>query len=113
MKQNKFIFSGMVLLSGILWGTIGLFTVPLSKYGRESVSITAVRSLITAILLGLFIFFYDKSLFRIKIKDIWTFFGMGVISFSFFNICYFQSMRYNSLGTACILLYTAPIFVML
>ncbi len=113
MKQNKLVFSGMVLLSGILWGTIGLFTVPLSKYGLDSVSITAVRSLITAILLGLFLLFYDKSLFRIKIKDIWTFFGMGVISFSFFNICYFQSMRYNSLGTACILLYTAPIFVML
>lgn len=113
MKQNKLIFSGMVLLSGILWGTIGLFTIPLSKWGLDSVSITAVRSLITAILLGIFLLIFDKSLFRIKIKDIWTFFGMGVISFSFFNICYFQSMRYNSLGTACILLYTAPIFVML
>lgn len=113
MKQKKVLFTGMVLLSGILWGTIGLFTTPLAQSGLDSVSITAVRSLLTAILLGIFLLCYDRRLFHIHPKDLWAFFGMGVISFSFFNICYFQSMQYNSLGTACVLLYTAPIFVML
>lgn len=112
-KTNKWMFTGMVLLSGILWGTIGLYTTPLGDSGLDSVSITAVRSLFTALLLGLFLLCYDRRLFRINWRDLWAFFGMGVISFSLFNICYFQSMRYNSLGTACILLYTAPIFVML
>jgi len=39
---------------------------------------------------------------------------MGIVSFAFFNICYLKSMELNnSLGTACILMYTAPIFIML
>jgi hypothetical protein len=64
-------------------------------------------------MLGVFLMFYNPKLFKIKSKSIPAFFGMGVISFSLFNICYFKSMQFNSIGTACILLYTAPIFVML
>lgn len=102
-----------ILISGVLWGTIGLYTTALGKIGLDSVSVTAVRSLLTAIMLGFFLLCTDRKLFRPRWRDLWAFFGMGVVSFSFFNICYFQSMRYNSLGTACILLYTAPVFVTL
>lgn len=103
----------LILLSGILWGTIGLYSTSVNGAGLDTVSITAIRSLLTAIMLGIFILVTDRKLFRPRVKDLWAFFGMGVISFSLFNICYFQSMRYNSLGTACILLYTAPVFVTL
>jgi len=103
----------MVLLSGILWGTISIFTNSLTKSGLDSVTITALRSLLTAIMLAIFLLFYNPKLFKIKLKSIPSFFGMGVISFSLFNICYFKSMQFNSIGTACILLYTAPIFVMI
>ena len=102
----------LVLLSGILWGTIGIYTTALNTSGLSSISITAVRSLLTAIMLGIFILVYNKKLFKIRLKDLPYFFGMGVISFAFFNVCYFKSMQLNkSLGTAAILLYTAPIFV--
>ena len=103
----------MVLLSGILWGTISIYTTGLTKVGLDSITITCVRSLLTAIMLGVFLMFYNPKLFKIKSKSIPVFFGMGVISFSLFNICYFKSMQFNSIGTACILLYTAPIFVMI
>ncbi len=104
----------LVLLSGILWGCIGLFTTPLTEKGIDSISIIAVRSLLTAIFLFIFILIYNRGLLKVKLKDIWAFLGMGVISFSFFNLCYLKSMEFNqSLGTACILMYTAPIFIML
>ncbi len=104
----------LVALAGTLWGLIGLFTTPLKEIGIDSISIIAVRSLLTAIILGIILLIFDKKLFKIKLCDLWRFIGMGVISFSFFNICYLKSMELNnSLGTACILMYTAPIFIML
>ena len=111
---NKKSFNVMlVLLSGILWGTISIYTENLTKIGLDSITITYVRSLLTAIMLGVFLVFYNPKLFKIKLKSLPAFFGMGVISFSLFNICYFKSMQLNTVGTACILLYTAPIFVMI
>ncbi len=104
----------LVALSGILWGLIGLFTTPLKSAGIDSISVIAVRSTLTAIMLGLLLLFYNKRLFKIKLRDLWRFAGMGIVSFAFFNICYLKSMELNnSLGTACILMYTAPIFIML
>nr|MBQ4320125.1 EamA family transporter [Clostridia bacterium] len=39
--------------------------------------------------------------------------GTGIVSIVFFNVCYFSTIGTTSLGTAAVLLYTAPIFVML
>lgn len=104
----------LVALAGILWGMIGLFTSPLAEKGIDSISIIAVRSTLTAIMLATILLIVDKSLFKIKFRDLWRFAGMGIVSFTFFNICYLKSMELNnSLGTACILMYTAPIFIML
>lgn len=104
----------LVLTSGILWGLIGLFTTPLSEKGINSISIIAVRVTLTAIMLAIILLIIDKSLFKVKLRDLWRFAGMGVISFSFFNVCYLKSMELNnSFGTACILMYTAPIFITL
>ena len=104
----------LVLLSGILWGCMGLFTTPLRQKGIDSVSVIAVRSMLTAIMIGIILLIINPKLFKIKLKDLWCFLGMGVASFSFFNICYLKSMELNnSLGTACILMYTAPVFIML
>lgn len=104
----------LVLLSGILWGCMGLFTTPLRQKGIDSVSVIAVRSMLTAIMIGIILLIINPKLFKIKLKDLWCFLGMGVASFPFFNICYLKSMELNnSLGTACILMYTAPVFIML
>lgn len=104
----------LVALSGILWGLIGLFTTPLKSAGIDSISVIAVRSLLTAIMLGIILLIFNKKLFKIRLRDLWQFIGMGIVSFAFFNICYLKSMELNnSLGTACILMYTAPIFIML
>ena len=76
----------LVALAGILWGLIGLFTTPLKSQGINSISIIAVRSTLTAIMLFVILFFYNKKLFKIKLCDLWRFAGMGIVSFTFFNI---------------------------
>lgn len=54
-----------------------------------------------------------KESIKIKLKDIWVFIGTGIVSVVFFNFCYFNTILYTSLSVAAIMLYTAPIFVML
>lgn len=110
MKKPAILF---ILLAGILWGCIGIFVRHYTQLGLNSVQTAALRLSLSAALFSVFILIYDRKLFRIKLKDIWIFFGSGVLSVGVFTICYFQSIALSSLSVASILLYTAPVFVML
>ena len=112
-RLKSHIGEGAVLLSAVLWGCIGIFTRNMLAIGFSSVQIVAVRAFITAALMFFIILFTDRSLFKVKIRDLWMFFGTGICSFLFFNICYMSSIGENSLSVACILMYTSPIWVAL
>ncbi|MEE3420877.1 MAG: EamA family transporter [Lachnospiraceae bacterium] len=101
-----------VAAAGILWGVIGIPVRGLSALGFSSMQIVESRSLLAVILLSVLFFIRDRSLFKIRLKDIWMFLGTGIASQLFFNWCYFQSIRIMSLSAAAVLLYTAPSFVM-
>ena len=103
----------MILAAASMWGTIGFLTRMINPLGFSSLSLIFYRALTTAVIMGIIILFKDKSLFRIKLRDIWIFIGSGVISFFAFNVCYMLSIGENSLAVAAILLYTSPVFVML
>lgn len=83
----------------------------ISAYGVNSLQITFFRSAVTAVLLFLFLFLFDRRKLRVQWKDLWCFIGSGICSIVFFNFCYFQAIQMTSLSVAAILLYTAPIFV--
>ena len=100
-----------VLLSAVLWGSIGIFTRALNQIGFSAVQIVAVRAIITALTMAVFLTLKNPKLFKIKLRDLWMFFGTGICSFLFFNICYMSSIGENSLSVACILMYTSPIWV--
>lgn len=102
-----------VLLAGIMWGVIGLFVRRLGEYNFSSLGIVFIRSLSGTLLMGLFLLIYDRKLFRIRLKDVWCFFGTGIVSLTFFNICYFTTISMTSLSIAAILLYTAPSMVVI
>lgn len=102
-----------IILAGICWGIIGLFSRNLSEQGLNSIQITASRCIVTAVCLVIFLLVKDREKLRINIKDLWIFFGTGVCSIVFFNICYFATIKIATLSMASILLYTAPSFVMI
>lgn len=103
----------LIILAGICWGIIGVFSRNLSGEGFNSIQITASRCLVTAICLALFLFVQDRDKLKIQIKDLWIFLGTGICSIVFFNICYFTTIKLATLSMASILLYTAPCFVMI
>lgn len=74
--------------------------------------VAAFRSCLTGLLMLVGTFLLRREDLKIRLKDIWCFVGTGLLSVTFFNVCYFSCMNYTSLSTAAILLYTAPSIVM-
>lgn len=102
-----------ILAAGTLWGTIGIFIRTLTWMEFSSMELVALRSFGTLLAMALYLAVFKRDAFRIRLKDWWCFAGTGILSILFFNYCYFTAINLTSLSTACILLYTAPIIVML
>lgn len=103
----------LVLIAGVLWGSMGIFVRSLSAQNLGTMEIVSLRAIVTSIVLFVFVLIYNRRLFRIRLKDIWCFIGTGICSIAFFNFCYFKSIILTSMSVAAILLYTAPIIVMI
>ena len=103
----------LVVAAGTLWGVIGYFVRSLQSQGLSSMQIVAIRMAVSAGLFVLFALIFNRKLFKIRLKDLWCFLGTGVLSVATFSFCYFKAIELSSLSQASILLYTAPIFVMI
>ena len=102
-----------ILLAGALWGTMGLFVRRLNACGLAAIEVTQIRMTAGLVIVGLYLLLFRRDLLRVRLRDLWCFFGTGIISLLLFSYCYFRNMTYTSLSVAAILLYTAPAFVML
>lgn len=103
----------LVIVAGTLWGGIGYFVRAFQASGLSSMQIVAIRMVISAVVFTLYALIFNRKLFKIKLKDLWCFLGTGVVSVATFSFCYFKAIDYSSLSQASILLYTAPIIVMI
>lgn len=109
MKKAAYL---LVVMAAALWGIIGVFGKQLSILGFSILQIVSIRAIFSALIILVFLFFKDRRLLKIEIRDSAYFLGTGIISFTFFNWCYFIAINKTSLSAAAILLYTAPAFVM-
>lgn len=112
IKMNGRIASALVIAAGSFWGVMGLFVRVLSDIGFSMFQITALRLVIGTIMLCVLVFLYDRRLYKIEIKDLPIFIGMGVLSALMMSWFYFAAILRISLSAAAILLYTAPIWVL-
>ena len=110
MKTKAYLY---IIFAAALWGLIGLFVKNLAALGFTSIQIVALRSISSALCAALALAPSVNGLFKIDWRDAWMFIGTGVISLTFFNYCYFNCISASSLAVAALLLYTAPIFVMI
>ena len=105
--------TGCVLLAGIFWGSMGLFVRQLNAAGLYAIDVMQLRVLASAIFVGLYLLLFDRQKLRLRPRDIWCFAGSGICSLMLFSWCYFTGMQAASLAVMAVLLYTAPVFVML
>lgn len=102
-----------ILAGGAIWGSIGIFVRLLAGSGLNSWEVVACRGVGATLIFALAMYLTDPKLFKIKAKDIWIFFAAGFVSHAGFNFCNFSCITLSSLAVAALLMYTAPIFVML
>ncbi len=112
-KNQEAAGSLLILLAGVLWGSMGLFVRRLSALGFDSLQITAGRLVFAALFFWLILLFRPAEERRIRLHDMPLFLGLGLASILFFTVCYFSAIALMPLSTAAILLYTSPIWVTL
>lgn len=101
-----------VIIAAVLWGTIGIFAKELSALGFAPIQLVFIRAIGASITLILFLSITNNKLLKINPRDSIYFVGTGILSFVFFNWCYFNAINKTSLAVAAVLLYTAPAIVM-
>lgn len=111
MNQSKYVFA--TIFAGALWGCISIFLKGLYNAGFTQLQVMFFRASLSAFLMLIFILIKDPSMLKIKLKDLWIFLGSGVVSLTFFTLCYFRSILELGASIGVILLYTSPIFVLI
>ncbi|MCR5460607.1 MAG: DMT family transporter [Acetatifactor sp.] len=109
-KKLNFI---LIIIAACFWGSMGIFVRRLTTFGFDSIQIVSIRVSLAALIFSLLLLIRDRSGFRISLRDIPLFLGLGLGSILFFTVCYFTAITIMPLSTAAILLYTSPIWIML
>ena len=112
-KNNRNPGPALIILAACFWGSMGIFVRKLSTYGFSSIQIVAIRVTLAALVFCVLLLVKDPGGFRISLRDIPLFLGLGFGSILFFTVCYFTAITMMPLSTAAILLYTSPIWIML
>jgi drug/metabolite transporter (DMT)-like permease len=112
MTNKKNLSFAFIILAGIGWGTSPIFVHYLAPYGFTSQQMTAVRGTVSFICMLLYVLISNRKLFKIRFKDLilCAFVGATLFGSAF---CYYTAMQMTSASTAVVLMYTAPIYVML
>jgi len=103
----------LIAAAAALWGFIGIFVLKLQDIGFTPIEVVNIRAVTAGVILAVYAYLKNPALLKIKAEDFKYFAGTGIVSIVFFNWCYFTAMKMITISLAVLLLYTAPIFVIL
>ena len=112
MIDKKKLPFAFIILAGVLWGTSPIFVNYLAPYGFTSVQMTAVRGTVSFVGMLVYVSIFNRKLFKIKPLDLLLYLAIGATLFGT-AFCYYSAMQLTSTSTAVVLMYTAPVYVML
>ena len=110
MTKLAFLFP---LLSGVSWGSAGIFIRQISDFGFNSVTMLSSRVFVGSIMMFFVILFTKKEYLKIRMKDFWLFFLAAVLGTMAMNLCYNISLNTLTLSLASLLMGIAPIYVLI
>lgn len=109
--MKKIISPLLIFIASVCWGLSCVFVRRISALGFSNNEINFLRFFLSAIIICIIYFLFNKKAYKIKLKDVWIFICSGAISMFLTSLCYFSTQINASVSIACILMYTAPIFV--
>lgn len=111
MKRNLSII--LVLLAGVFWGSSSIFANELKLLGFTSLQTSSVRLTFSIPFFYLIILFSKNRECKFSLKSFGILAFCGIFSVLAMCIFYFYSITATTAAVAAVLLYTAPIFVMI
>lgn len=110
MKKLMWIFP---VLSGIFWGSVGVFVRYLKAASMDSFTIVESRVMVAVVILAIWMALYDRKLFQIRIKDLWIFCAASIFGMFGINLAYNEAINRISLSLAAVLLSLSPVYVLI
>jgi drug/metabolite transporter, DME family len=112
VARDRLLGALAVAAAASMWGTLGYFAKILYAQGVSFESLVAVRASVgwLAVICFLLATQRTKSL-RVERRDLAFLLPLGLVGIGLFYLLYFYTVRESTVGTAAILLYSAPAFV--
>ena len=111
MKNSQAGKYTLIMVSGCLWGTIGLFIKLLDNAGSSPAYTTFLRMGFAFLILAAAALIKEGAgSFRVSRRTLVTCMMMGVVSMSINNLCYTNAVSLLGMSLGAALLYMAPVF---
>lgn len=110
MKKSRAL--ALIIISSFLFALQGIFFRNLTPLGFTPMQLTAVRGVVSAVLLALFVLLTNRKLFRVTVKELLLIIPAGIFMF----LCaftYYLALESTTIATATVLMYTSPVYVLL
>jgi drug/metabolite transporter, DME family len=110
--KDRILSTVAVLAAASIWGTLGIFAKILYSEGVSFETLVAFRASVGWAAVVLFVLATGgaKSL-RVSGRDLSFLVPLGLVGIGLFYLLYFYTVRESTVGTAAILLYSSPAFV--
>src|ERR687890_96546 len=110
--KGRFLGVLAVAAAAIMWGTLGIFAKILYAQGVSFEALVAFRASVgwAAVLLFVLATGGARTL-RVSGRDLAFLVPLGLVGIGLFYLLYFYTVRESTVGTAAILLYSSPAFV--
>ncbi|MFZ5768898.1 MAG: DMT family transporter [Bacillota bacterium] len=103
----------MAALAASLWGSLGILGTILGGYGLSPLQVATLRAGMAFLLLGLALALGGRQNFRVGAIDLAFYALYGLVSVAAFYVVYMMAIMRTGVGTAAMLLYTAPAYVVI
>lgn len=100
------------VLSGVLWGSAGVFVRDLTAMGMDDYALLSSRMMTAVAVIFAGIFLFQRKLLKIRLKDLWIFVGGGTLGMLGLSFCYNIAIGQLTLSLAAVLLSLSPVFVL-
>jgi drug/metabolite transporter (DMT)-like permease len=102
-----------VVLAVALWGGSASLAKFLFQTRYDPLIITQTRSSLSFLLLAAYFLFVDRSVFRIRVGELYKFALIGIIGIATTNYTYYYTVKESTVATAILVQNVAPVVVMI
>lgn len=101
------------VISGILFGSVGVFVRTLDSAGFGNITIIFSRAALAALMMFICLVIKDRSMLKINLKQLVYVAGCAILGMMGTNLCFNISSTHLSLSLAAVLLSIFPIYVLI